>query len=107
MMVSISRPRHTSRFMPVNKRTILQLCKQVLAFSDFPFYRGEVQAHGLEELSVSGVLPVWMSSRTAAPCPRRSVQTHTVWLFGSNWKIQSGYSSKRLCLMKAHILKRH
>lgn len=50
-MVSSGRPRHSSEFTRVNKRTISQLCRYALAFSDLPFYRREVQVSGVEELN--------------------------------------------------------
>lgn len=78
MMVSFSRPRHSSEFMRVNKRTISLLCRHVLVFFDLPFYRREVQVPGLEELNTPHQTPSLdvqqnMAAGQPALYPRRSI----------------------------------
>lgn len=78
MMVSFSRPRHSSEFTRVNKRTISQLRRHVSVFFDLPFYRREVQVRALEELNALRQTPsldVRQNLAAGQPVlyPRRSI----------------------------------
>lgn len=73
VMVSFSRPRHSSDLLCVNKRTISQLCRHMLALLDLPFHKSpNVWAGRAQQppaASQSGCLTE-RGCRTACPVPQ-------------------------------------